>query len=458
MLRNIKKIALMALMALSMTAVWAQDNQSGYFVEDYTYRFLMNPAFDNSRNFVAMPALGNINVEMKGNLSLTDVIYNIDGHTTTFLNPGVSSSELMGNLKDMNKTGVNMRVNVLSGGFKAWGGYNTVNVSARADVNVRLPKSIFSFLKEGVTNRNYDISGLKADAISYAEIAFGHSRVLTPEIRLGANLKFLVGIGGVEADLATARLDLGRDSWRVTSNASIHTSLKGMRYKMDRNNHTDHEYVSGIDGDFSAPNGYGAAIDLGAVYKPKKMPDWEFSIAVLDLGFISWSEDMLATTNGDKTFNTDAFTFNTDDDASNSFSNEWKRMRDNLTALYELESTGEVGSRTQMLNATTNVGVSYTLPVWRKLKFGLLNTTRIAGDYSWTDFRLSANVAPCEVFSAGINGSLGSLGGGFGWLVNLHCTGFNLFLAQDNTFAKTAKQGIPLQSNSSVSLGMNFLF
>ena len=62
------------------------------------------------------------------------------------------------------------------------------------------------------------------------------------------------------------------------------------------------------------------------------------------------------------------------------------------------------------------------------------------------------------MLSAGVNGSIGTFGGGFGWLVNLHCPGFNLFLAQDNSFAKIAKQGVPLKSNASASVGINFLF
>lgn len=455
---NIKKTVAAAAAMLSVLTGAAQDNLSGYFVEDYTYRFLMNPSAGNSANFVAIPALGNFNVGMQGNLKVQDVIYNVNGRTTTFLNPGVSASELMDNLSDKNRTGVNLRVNVLSAGFKAFGGYNTINISARADVNVSLPRSIFSFLKEGISNRTYDISGLRAKGMAYGEISLGHSRNITKEWRVGGNLKFLVGVAGVDADLTKAQLELGRDAWNVTSNATIRTSIKGMKYKMKRNEHTGTDYVSGLDGDFSAPNGFGMAVDLGATYKPKALRDWEFSLAVLDLGFMSWSEDLLATTNGDKRFQSDLYNFNTSDDADNSFSKEWKKMRNSLESLYQLESDGNVGSRTQALNATVNVGAAYTLPVWRKLKFGLVNTTRIAGDFTWTDFRVSANVAPCRVFSAGINGSFGTLGTSFGWLLNLHCPGFNLFLAQDNTFFKLAKPGVPMHSCASASLGMNILF
>lgn len=148
------------------------------------------------------------------------------------------------------------------------------------------------------------------------------------------------------------------------------------------------------------------------------------------------------------------------DNAPNSFDNEWDRLRNDLEELYQLDDMGDQGGRSQMLNATLNLGAKYTLPMYRKVSFGLLNTTRIAGDYSWTDFRLSANYLPVKNVSLAVNGSVGTLGCSFGWIANLRIptVGLQLFLAQDNTFCKIAKQGVPLSSNASVSLGLNFVY
>lgn len=134
-------------------------------------------------------------------------------------------------------------------------------------------------------------------------------------------------------------------------------------------------------------------------------------------------------------------------------------MRNSLENLYQLSDEGDQGSRTQMLNATVNLGASYTLPVYRRLKFGLLNTTKIAGDFTWTDFRLSANLNPVKNVSLGVNANAGTLGCGFGWIANLRIpyAGIQLFVAQDNFFAKIAKQGVPLASNASVSVGVNVI-
>lgn len=173
---------------------------------------------------------------------------------------------------------------------------------------------------------------------------------------------------------------------------------------------------------------------------------------------MSWSDTQLATTNGDKTFDSDLYTFNADDSAPNSFENEWDRMKDSLEALYQLDNMGTTGGRTTSLYTTINLGAEYTFPLYRNLTFGLLNTTRIAGKWTTTDFRLSANVAPCKVFSAGINMAAGTNGMAFGWIANLHTPGFNLFVGMDRTLGRLAKQGVPLTSNASVSFGINFPF
>lgn len=459
MRHNIKTAVITAIMTgAAIMSTSAQNTRSGYFIDDYTYRFEMNPAFGNSKNFIAMPALGNVNVAMNGTLGINDVLYNVDGRTTTFLNPEISASEVMDNIGDRNRVGADVKVTLLAAGFKSWGGYNTIAINARAGFGAKLPGSLFSLLKEGATNKEYDISDIKAFANAYAEIAFGHSRDINSEWRVGANMKFLIGGANLDARLKNAHLTLGENDWTITSDAEINANVKGLEYKTDINDDTNHEYVSGADVHSGGLNGFGMAFDFGAVYSPKALPDWSFSASLLDFGFISWSNNVVASTNGEKTFNTDRYSFNVDDDASNSFKNEWDNIKNDLSALYELEDMGDQGGQTRMLGATMNLGVQYTLPVYRPLTFGLLNTTRIQGAFSWTDFRLSANVAPAKCIDGGINMSLGTFGVGFGWIVNFHTTGFNMFLGMDRTLGKTAKQGVPLSSNASVNLGINFPF
>lgn len=460
MMKTSKLMIIAAALVCGIGASKAQNTTSGYFLDNYDYRYQMNPAFGNEKNFVSMPGLGNLNVAMRGSLDVSSVIYTLNGRTVLFTNPGISAGEVMSNIHDRNKIGANVKINVLSGGFKAWGGYNTISVNAVANVNATVPGSLFSLAKEGVSNRTYDIHDFNANAMGYAEIALGHSRDITqvPGLRAGIAMKFLVGIASIDARFHEANLTLGENDWTAVTDADIYANVGGFEYDHKVNSETGREYVSGanLDGNGNiGPNGFGVAFDLGAEYK---WNDFDFSVALLDLGFINYSDTRHASTNGRRTINTDAYIFNADDDAANSFENEWDRFKGNLDNLYQMSDNGNIGSHKRGLAATLNVGVGYTLPMYRNLKFGLLNSTRINGKYTWTETRLSANIRPVKCLSADANIVLGSYGFGFGWLLNLHTPGFNLFLGMDRTLGNVTKQFVPLNSNASVNFGINFPF
>ena len=455
----IKTISAAILATCVSTGAAAQNTYSGYFVDGYTYRYQMNPALTDTTNFVAFPGLGNLNVGMRGNLHLNSVLYNVDGKTVLFSHPDVPVSKVMDNIHSNNKIGVDAKIGILSGGFKAWGGYNTISINAVAQANVNVPGTFFSLVKEGVSNETYDISDLSAKVRGYAEIALGHSRDLSkyvPGLRAGATLKFLLGMGALDAQFNKAYLQLGENGWNAITNANIYTSMTGMKYKTKFDDKTGRDYVNGLDMDSFGINGFGMGLDLGASYKLNQ--DWEFSAALLDLGFISYGSTQLASTQGDRMVETNNYLFNPNDDADNSFSNEWKRLRNDLLELYQLDDLGASGTKTYSLRTTLNLAAQYTFPLYRNLTFGLLNSTRFAGSFSWTQFRLSANVAPVKVFSASANFALGTYGASFGWMINVHPKYFNLFLGMDHTPGKLAKQFVPLNSNLQVNFGINFPF
>lgn len=441
-----------AVIAMLPVCASAQNLQSGYFDDNYLYRFQSNPAFGNEgHGFVAMPGLGNLNAGTSGTIGVENIFYNVNGKTTTLLNPGVSASEVLDGLKDKNRLGVNLRETVLAFGFSGLGGYNTFSISARADMGFSLPKDIFRLAKEGLENTTYDLSHLNARGAGWAEIALGHSHKINDRLRIGATLKLLAGVASVQTNVNTASLQLREDTWVAGVDAELQTSLKNIRYKTKYNEDTRRNYVNGIEiEDFSPISGYGMAVDLGAVYRLND--DWEFSASLLDLGFISWDNNHVASTNGLQQVVTDDYSFNVDNNDS------WDKFKDNLTMLYQLEDLGDTGSRMSGIGATMNIAAQYTLPVYRRAKFGLLSTTRFNGPFTWTDFRLSANIEPVNCLSAGVNLGMGTFGPSFGWIVNLKAPGFNLFVATDHTPCKLAKPGVPLNSNADFNFGINFPF
>ena len=445
---------------LSVNSVFGQQLSSGYFTDGYFYRHEMNPAIDNPQGYISLPALGNVNIGMKGNVALSDFIYVRDGKTVLFMNPSVSTDEFLDNIKDKNRINADVKVSFLSLGFKAIKGYNTIALNLRSNVNGVLPGELFRMAKEGPKNQVYDLSSTSFHADAFLELALGHSHKLDNHWQVGAKLKFLIGGANIDAKFNHARFELSDNYWTAVTDADVQTSIKNMAYKKEEKlrgpegEQTLHEYVSGIDTDGFGINGFGVAFDLGACYRLNN--DWNFGLSVVDLGFIRWKNNMLATTDGRKTVTTDDYVFSADDNASNSFSKEWNRFTEGLSSLYELEDKGDQGCRTRTLGATVNVSAEYSCPFYRSLSFGLLNTTKIQGDFSWTEFRLSANVTPVKYFSATVDFAEGSFGPALGMLLNLHPKHFNFYVGMDYTFWSLTKQGVPTSSKCNANIGVNF--
>lgn len=448
---HIKHIATAAAIIFSLTA--SAQNRSAYFLDNYAYNYQHNPAMaiDRKHDF-SFPLLGNLNVGTRANVGVRSFVFKQkDGTLASFLSPEVSSSEFLDKLNTHNRIGVNVNEQIFSYGFRALGGYNHVSIGFQADAQIRIPKSIFSFLKEGITNKTYDIGRIDANVNSYAEIALNHSHSLehiVPGLRVGGSFKFLIGIANIDVNMDKADLELGTDNWSAVTNGTIRVNFPGIKFKTTTNKE-DKPYVDGIDLDGFGIGGYGMAVDLGATYRLNK--DWDFALAFNNIGFINWKDSWEASTNGDRKVSTNDYPLSASD-----FDDSMDALTDALSSLYQLNDNGNTGSRCRALAGTMNASVRYTLPVYRRLTFGLLNTTHMARRYAWTEFRLSANVTPLKWLGLGVNYGLGTFGSSFGWILNIAPKGFNLFVGMDHTVGKLSKQYIPLNLNTQFSFGVNF--
>ena len=456
-----------AAMTLCGTAVTAQTMNSAYFTGDYKYRHDLNPAYGNEQNYISWPALGNLNVSTHGNFGYGDVVMNnpmfgkgSDKKMTTFLNPYISSSDaLSGFSKGNNRISGNVDITILSAGFKAFGGYNTIELGARTSFGMSLPYELFEFAKN-TGNSTYDIGDINANAQAYVELAFGHSRQLTEQLRVGAKLKFLFGAGRADIALKDMRADLSsNEKWTISGTAEANVSVKGLQFKSEEKEYKDPERgtykrVNDVDVDGGGLGGFGMAVDLGAVYKLND--DWTFSAALLDLGFISWSNNVTAVNSGEP-FEFDGFNdvAVNREDGGHKLSDITDDLADQFTKFSNLEDQGDKGGRTTGIGATLNLGAQYTLPVYRQVKFGFLSSTRIRGKYSWTEGRLSANYEPLKWIDGGVNLAVNSFAASFGWVLNIHPKGYNFFIGMDHMLGSLSKEGIPLNSNASINMGMS---
>ncbi len=460
----------MAVCLLCVTAtVSAQNLNTAYFTSDYMYRHYMNPAFGNECNYVAIPALGNINSSMQGNFGYEDIFYKNPQYgqvadakkTTTFMNPYISTDEALGGFgKGNNRLTMSVDMMLLSAGFKSFGGYNTIELASRTNIGMSLPYELFSFAKN-TGNKNYDMGDISAHAQSFIELGFGHSRDINEQLRVGAKVKLLFGVGDANIRLKDMKADLSQsDKWTVSGSAEANVSMAGFSYESkteDYDSRDDqYEHIDKMDVDGVGLGGFGLAADFGAVYKINE--DWTVSAAVNDLGFIRWTNNMQAVT-ASNTFEFDGFhDVSVNSDSGSTIDDKADDYSDQMADFFNLRDNDNKGGRTTGIGATLNIGATYNLPAYRKMTFGALSTTRINGIYSWTEGRLSANWEPLKWLDGGVSFALNSFTASTGWIINIHPTGFNFFIASDHILGKMSKEGIPLSGNSSIALGMNVLF
>ena len=82
------------------------------------------------------------------------------------------------------------------------------------------------------------------------------------------------------------------------------------------------------------------------------------------------------------------------------------------------------------------------------------------GKHSWTEARVSANVAPLSWFEASVNYALSNFGSDAGIMLNFHPRGFNFFIGADVPMCKyePAYYAPISRAAINVNMGINFTF
>lgn len=73
-----KKI-IYTLIAAFVACTAVVQTPSAYFMEGSTFRSQLNPAFAPLRGYVNIPVLGGVQVNVSGNLSVSDIFYPVNG-------------------------------------------------------------------------------------------------------------------------------------------------------------------------------------------------------------------------------------------------------------------------------------------------------------------------------------------------------------------------------------------
>lgn len=472
MKRIVSYISGVALWAAALVPAAAQNAlRSSYFLEGSYYRHQLNPAFAPERSYFSFPMLGNMNFGVQGTMGVSDFLYRTpDGQLTTFMNKSVDAGDFLGGLKERNRINLLLDMTIFSAGFRAFGGYNTIDLGLHSGMRVNLPKDLFAFMKEGMSSANtvYEFDDLAISTTNYAELALGHSHRINDAWTVGGKLKLLFGLAKADMKIDHMKLVMAEDKWSVEGEGEMNAAVSGLTIPSKKEAGVEYDTPSegeqiswdDIEMDGFGLGGFGMALDLGATWKVRD--DLEVSAAILDFGFINWKNNIRARMGMERwTFegfqNIAVNPGEGEDTGGRELGDQMEELGDELADCVNFQKDGSVGNRSAMLGATLNLGAVYTLPYYDKLKFGFLSSTRINGPYSWSEGRFSANIAPVKCLDASINYAVSSFGSSFGWLLNLHTRGFNFFIGSDHQFFKVTPQYVPVHHlNANFSMGINF--
>ena len=451
-----------ALFVLFMTVpVFAQHNhRTGYFLDGYTYKYKINPAFGADRGYFAIPVAGFTSASLETPLKLSGLLYPTgnNGELVTFLSPTVSLDDVMQGVKSMNPINANADISVISLGFNTKKSFHTIDLSLKADARMNVPGALFSWAKEA--SEVLDMSKLALNADARLELSYGYSRAILKNARFGFRVKLLAGLVKAQYMMDKLYLTANQDQWTVESAGSGYYAAPFPLITDGADRRVSEiempgDYNEIIDNVIAARN-LGAAIDLG--FSIDVIKYLTLSASVTDLGVMTWNNAYMLGS-PDKPWAYEGFDGIGDEQMD--WNEQFSVLGEELVDLVYPRVLSEGAKKLDMLSMTAHLGVELRMPFWQRLSVGALGTARIDGPYTWYEGRASVNCALFRWFSFSGSYAYSTFGESYGAAINLHPKGLNLFVGLDSfkPLMNMTKQYVPIDSfNTNVTVGLDIAF
>lgn len=439
-----KRYIIALLAAVGVCGGAAAQIKTAYFMEGSYFRTDMNPALAPTRGYIQMPGLGGIGVSMNNNfLSVYNFLYKRDGNVVTFLNNGVTTDDFLKKLPNTGKLDVDTQVNILGFGGHTKKMFWNAGINVRANAELAMKKDVFRLLKT-LGSGHYDLTGTNVAAQSYLEMYVGFAIPIKDYITIGFRVKGLIGAANAKGDITSMYADVTDEAVRAELAGNIRGNSPYFRNDYEVGEEFDFDKIK--RGDFkdvlkNIKSG-GAAVDLGV--EVRLLDDrLKVSGAITDLGFICWHGNSTVNLDANGFFNYEGVDFDKGDAISDS----------DFNATMAQPS----GKYTSRLNCALNLGVEYNI-LNNHIAFGLLSHSKFCQTFSYTELTASVNFRLGRWFTTTLSHTFLNHNklGIFGFALNMHPAGLNLFLGADYigcSYAKLNDAPIPKTMKSA-----NFYF
>lgn len=428
----------------------AQPSATLYWMDNSPIRHLINPAFQPvSEGYLSFLPLGYTHLELGNNsLSMSDVIYNVNGNTVTALHPDADRRKLLNAIRPTLSMNGDVQLNLIRFGSQLGeAGYFHIFAMAKVDEAIHLPHGMFDFALNGGMqdldggDNRYSLSNLGTTLQAYTEVGAGYSHRINEHWEVGGKLKFLMGSAYASATMNSLTLNASAQQWTLNGFGQMMVAApinwdavpdfqnlnpENMNWEDILTQESLIKYV--------LPSGYGMAADLGVVYRP--ITQLEITAAITDIGFIYWHKarsyhvDVNATYNGVGSFEYSHYVVNGEFNTDSLLSD----VRTNLRAIaQDVHTRQNSPGFVTMPTANVNVGLNANF-MDRLLSVGVVSNTRIKGNRVSEEVTLGGAVRPCNWFNLALsysfidNAKYSNFGAGISLMPY---DGINLTLAAD---------------------------
>lgn len=425
-MKKIHIILLSAAMLLSLGAS-AQSFRSGYFLDNYVYGYRINPAQVNDRAFLGL-AIGNIDLQHRSGLSVSQFLYPLNGNLVTGLNNAITPETFLSKFnKSGNPISLDESINLLALGIANGQTMHTIELNVRAMGAVSLPYDLFALLKSGKAG-TYNLGGLYADVTALADLSYGFSTHINENFSVGGRLHLLAGLMG--ANLTGNNSSITLSDSKIAAVGDMDVNASGIvSFGTNSEGNVD---LGNVQFKPWPIKNFGAALDLGVQYTSDF--GLEAMLSVTDLGAISWENSIHAHADAKLDYSGGKI-YLEDGQIATNFQEILDGFAESITAPYV--GAGKRGFR--MMPCNIAAGAKYHMPFWSGLSVGLLGTYHIAHSASWYDVRLGATVTPARILSASGNIGYGTFGPTWGAALNLHLGPVNLLAGVDSYLGPLGK-------------------
>lgn len=443
-----KRFLIILVVLFGSVATSVAQMRTAYFMEGSYFRTDMNAALAPTRGYIMLPIAGHLGVDFGNNiLSVNNLFFKRDGQLYTFMSDRVSADDFLRNIPNKGKLSANVNTSIIGFGAHTKKLFWSFGLNLRSNTEITLSKDMFVALKN-LSNGFYDLGDTHISNREYLEAVLGFAIPIKEFMTFGFRVKGLVGLADLSMQAEKMYLDINENYVRaemlghIRGNSPIFNNhyTPGSPFSVDGLLQTD--YMQALKNIKS----WGLGLDFG--FEFRFLEDrLRVSVGVNDLGFMSWNGCTTVNALGSAGFSFEGIDLETTEPKADG----------KFEAIMDKPS----GSYLSRLSCSLNAGIEYNI-LKNHIAFGLLSHTEFCQNFNRTELTASVNFRIGRWLSTSVSHTFlnGNQPGVLGWALNIHPTGFHLFLGADfidTRFAVYNTIPVPkMMTSANVYVGVGF--